>query len=224
MRRPPVVLIVVAVLSTGVSVGWAAGSDSESPALHQSASAGGDDPATPEDPVLSSTEQAVEPATVSTDGTELVDHEEAVDDAEGVERAVDSSEDPAAPAIGPASPPHLEEKTAPVAHEPEPVAAPTTTTAPPASVVPAQPAVAFTASQAYGSCDEPVPYDIFSGTADPGSTVTISSPYGSGSTTADGSGHWERKVEFPSAPRGSTFTVTASGIGGSERFDFSVGH
>lgn len=95
-------------------------------------------------------------------------------------------------------------------------AAPTTTTAAP------QATVAFTASQQYGSCSEDVPYDIFSGTATPGSTVTVSSPYGSGRTTADGSGHWMRTVEFPSAPRGETFAVTAAGLGGSSTLSFTA--
>ena len=41
-------------------------------------------------------------------------------------------------------------------------------------------------------------------------------------TTADGHGHWERTVEFPSAPRGETFTVTVSGLGGSKSFTFTA--
>ena len=72
--------------------------------------------------------------------------------------------------------------------------------------------VAFSATQLYGSCNEDPPYDIFSGTAAPGATVTASSPYGSASTSAAGSGHWEMRVEFPSAPIGQTLSVTlASG-------------
>lgn len=94
----------------------------------------------------------------------------------------------------------------------------TTTTAPP------KPAVteAFTASQAYGSCGEDVPYDVFSGTATPGSTITVSSAYGSGTTTADGSGHWERRVEFPAAPRDETFAVRVVGLGGTVTLHFTA--
>lgn len=94
----------------------------------------------------------------------------------------------------------------------------TTTTAPPRPKA----TVAFTASQAYGSCGEDVPYDIFSGTATPGSTVTVSSPYGSGTTTADGSGHWERRVDFPAAPRDETFAVTVAGLGGTVTLHFTA--
>ncbi len=110
------------------------------------------------------------------------------------------------------------------APDPEPEAVVTTTSASPTTTVPpttttAAPAVtvAFSATQAYGSCDEPIPYDIFSGTATPGTSVAISSPYGSGSATADGNGHWEKKVEFAGAPKGETFAVTASGLGAARR-------
>lgn len=107
---------------------------------------------------------------------------------------------------------------------PEPVAVVTTTTAPPTTTT-AEPVVtvAFSATQAYGSCEEPIPYDIFSGTATPGTTVSISSAYGSGSTAADAKGHWEKKVEFAGAPRGETFAVTASGLGGSTSMHFTAG-
>ena len=126
--------------------------------------------------------------------------------------------------VTPAQPDHL----APVADDtPAPAAVVTTTTtvAPPTTTkAPSAPAatVAFTASQKYGSCGEAVPYDVFSGTANPGSTITISSSYGSGSTVADGNGHWSTTVEFPAAPRGETFTVTASGAGGSKTFSFTA--
>lgn len=100
----------------------------------------------------------------------------------------------------------------------------TTTTAAPAPTTTAAPVatVAFSASQQYGSCGEAVPYDIFSGTATPGTMVAISSPYGSGSATADAHGNWSRKVEFPSAPRNETFAVTVSGTGGSSMLHFTA--
>lgn len=101
----------------------------------------------------------------------------------------------------------------------------TTTTAAPAPTTTASPVaatVAFSATQKYGSCGEAVPYDIFSGTATPGSTVTISSAYGAGSATADADGHWGKKVEFPSAPRNETFAVNISGSGGSKTLSFTA--
>ena len=58
--------------------------------------------------------------------------------------------------------------------------APATTAAPhvdPPTHPPAPPAdvVGFSAGAAYGSCSEDPPYDVYSGTASPGTTVTISS-------------------------------------------------
>lgn len=85
----------------------------------------------------------------------------------------------------------------------------------------------FTAKQKYGSCGENVPYDVFYGKAAPGSTITVSSPHGSGSTTVGESGHWELKVKFPNAPASETFTVTVSAsTGESKTFTFvnTTGH
>lgn len=98
--------------------------------------------------------------------------------------------------------------TAPPA--PEPTAPPTT----------ARPTVAFTAAQAFGSCDENPPYDEFSGTATPGSRITVSSPYGGGSVTADGTGHWWVRITFPTAPVGESFTVRVAGPQGQRTFGF----
>ncbi len=128
------------------------------------------------------------------------------------------------PSVVPAGAEHLE--TGEPLTTSEPAAVVTTTSAPPARVAPTPTAplvtVAFTATQTYGSCGEDVPYDIFSGWATPGTTVSISSPYGSASTTVGAGGHWERKVEFPSAPRGETFSVTATGLGGSATLLFTA--
>ena len=211
MRRPPVVLIVVAVLLVGVGVGWASGTDTEAPTLAVA-------PAAPPEPV----ERAPAPAI---SGAEEVSAptEAPAPSSSPVERVVETPEQHP-PVVSEGAPGHLESKTEPLVVEVIEVATTTTTTIAPPATSPAAPSVAFSASQAYGSCDEPVPYDIFSGTAEPGSTVTISSPHGSGTAVADGSGHWERKVEFPGAPRGGSFTVTASGLGGSKSFSFTVGH
>ena len=67
--------------------------------------------------------------------------------------------------------------------------------------------IAFTAHQKYGECAEPIPFDIFFGTADPGALISVESPYGGGQAEADDSGHWELKVEFPHAPAGEAFEV-----------------
>ncbi len=81
--------------------------------------------------------------------------------------------------------------------------------------------VAFTANQKYGSCAEEVPYDVFWGTGKPGSTVWVGSPYGGGTTTVSGEGHWEIRVEFPEAPAGKTFEVVIEGEGGRKVFKFT---
>lgn len=94
----------------------------------------------------------------------------------------------------------------------------TTTTAPPppTTTAPTPPtttvvAVPFAAFSQYGSCEEDPPYDEYSGTATPGTVVTITSPWSAAAqTTADGAGNWYIRVEFPTAPVGELFTVTAS--------------
>lgn len=81
--------------------------------------------------------------------------------------------------------------------------------------------VEFTANQKYGSCGEAVPFDKFWGTAAPGSTIWVESPFGSGTTTANGDGHWEIRVEFPEAPLGEAFNVVIeSSDGGRATFTF----
>ena len=66
-------------------------------------------------------------------------------------------------------------------------------------------AVGFAASAAYGSCSEDPPYDIYSGTAEPGTRISITSLYGSGTATADEHGHWEKKVVFAGSPLDEAF-------------------
>ena len=75
----------------------------------------------------------------------------------------------------------------------------------------------FTANQTYGSCSEPIPYDVFSGKAKPGSTVMVMSPYGSASTTANEDGAWSVEIQFPSAPYNKTFTVTVKDHAGTNK-------
>lgn len=79
----------------------------------------------------------------------------------------------------------------------------------------------FTAYATFGSCSETPPYDVYYGTAAPGTIVTISSAYGSGSASADAEGHWEKKVHFESAPYGVMFVVTvADHTGKTQSFEF----
>jgi hypothetical protein len=79
----------------------------------------------------------------------------------------------------------------------------------------------FTAIQKYGSCSEPVPYDVFSGKAEPGTTVSVTSPHGSGTAAVDGEGNWSVRVEFPTAPYKVEFTVTVKDqTGATKNFAF----
>ena len=80
----------------------------------------------------------------------------------------------------------------------------------------------FTANQKYGSCGEAIPYDVFWGTAKPGATIYVESPYGGGTTTASEKGHWELKVKFPEAPVGTFGVVVESSDGGRAEFSFTV--
>lgn len=85
---------------------------------------------------------------------------------------------------------------------------PTTTTSPPTTT---SSSASFTAAARYGSCELDPPYDEYSGTAAPGATVTITSPYSDPvQVTAAGDGTWAVTVFFPSAPANETFTVSLS--------------
>jgi len=79
----------------------------------------------------------------------------------------------------------------------------------------------FSANQQYGSCGEDEPYDVFWGTAEPGATIWVESPYGSGSTTANGDGGWEIKVFFNEAPFDQIFEIVVEAdSGGRKVFTF----
>ena len=79
----------------------------------------------------------------------------------------------------------------------------------------------FSANATFGSCSETPPWDIYYGTGEPGSLVTISSEYGSGSVEVSGEGTWEKKVFFESAPPDKPFLVTVSDeFGRSKKFEF----
>ena len=101
---------------------------------------------------------------------------------------------------------------------PTTTAAPTTTTVPPTTTT--APAL-FTAAARYGSCELDPPYDEYSGTATPGATVTITSPYSSATAVvADGNGDWAVTVFFLTAPANETFTVSVTDGSSVKTFDF----
>ncbi|MGZ8784290.1 MAG: hypothetical protein ACXW1Y_01850 [Acidimicrobiia bacterium] len=81
--------------------------------------------------------------------------------------------------------------------------------------------IEFTANRTYGSCSEPEPYDKYYGTATPGTTIAVSSAYGSGTTVVGAGGEWAVKVFFTGTTPGEPFVVTASDSEGhAQSFEF----
>lgn len=83
--------------------------------------------------------------------------------------------------------------------------------------------VEFSANQVYRTCPSSPPFDVFWGTAQPGSKVIVSSEWGSGSVKANADGGWELRVEFPDAPAGVWFAVNvkSEATGTTKIFEFS---
>lgn len=68
----------------------------------------------------------------------------------------------------------------------------------------------FSALATYGSCTSAPPYDVYYGTGEPGSVVSITSEHGSGETTVGENGEWEKQVFFEGAPPNEMFGVRIS--------------
>lgn len=72
-------------------------------------------------------------------------------------------------------------------------------------------AIEFTAKQKYGSCSDLEPYDVFLGTARPGSAITAATEgHGSATTVAGDSGYWDLTLFFINTTPGESFVVTVS--------------
>jgi hypothetical protein len=98
---------------------------------------------------------------------------------------------------------------------------PVTTTEPATTTTTKQELAEFDASATYGSCTEDPPFDVYYGVGEPGSTIYVVSPYGSGTTTVNGEGHFEIQVFFPGAPPGEGFQVKVKDqYGRQESFEF----
>jgi hypothetical protein len=82
---------------------------------------------------------------------------------------------------------------------------PETTEPPPKD--PPRDEIEFTAHSVYGSCEENPPYDVYWGTAPPGTPIYVESEFGSGVVEANENGDWEIRVYFPEAPVEKEFTV-----------------
>jgi len=99
--------------------------------------------------------------------------------------------------------------------------APTTTTTEPTTTTTEKKPAEFSASATFGSCSETPPYDVYHGTGEPGSLVTVSSEFGSGSVEVGAEGQWEKKVFFETAPPGEPFVVRVSDeYGRAKEFEF----
>lgn len=87
---------------------------------------------------------------------------------------------------------------------------------------PEAPAHDFTAQAAFVECDSTPPFNEYWGKAAPGATVTIESPYGGSSVTANGEGTWEARIEFPDAPVGEKFIVRITSSQGGKVFELPM--
>jgi hypothetical protein len=96
---------------------------------------------------------------------------------------------------------------------------PTTTTTVPATTTTTT--VAFTMKQKWKTSSAAPPFEEFSGTAARGATITITSAYGSGTTTVDQAGNWALRVEFPNAPVNVAFTGKVKTAQGQRTFTFT---
>jgi hypothetical protein len=87
---------------------------------------------------------------------------------------------------------------------------------------PAPEPVEFTAQAAFTTCDSNPVFNEYWGRATAGSTISISSAYGSKVVTAGGEGHWEARVEFPEVPVGTTFVVIVTNSASGTVYEFPL--
>lgn len=81
-------------------------------------------------------------------------------------------------------------------------------------VRPTAPVNGFTANAAFVECDATPPFNEYWGKGAVGSTITITSPYGSGQAVTGADGKWSARIEFPDAPVGQPFEVTVTSTQG----------
>ena len=80
--------------------------------------------------------------------------------------------------------------------------------------------VPFTAVQTFRASVDAEPFEHFSGTATPLSTVSIQSPYGAAGAVADSQGRWSTAVFFDAPGGPEPFTITVTAVNGEATFDF----
>lgn len=97
----------------------------------------------------------------------------------------------------------------------------TTTTTTSTSTTTTTVTVAFTAVRVNSTSNASPPYADYSGTANPGATISVTSAYGSADATANAQGNWSVRVTFPTAPVGLAFRVRATTAQGIRSFTFT---
>jgi hypothetical protein len=97
----------------------------------------------------------------------------------------------------------------------------TTTTTTVASPTTTAQSFAFTMTQKWKTSSASPPFEEFSGTAQPGATITITSSYGGGTTVVGPTGAWALRVEFPNAPLNTQFTGKVKTAQGQKTFTFN---
>ena len=83
------------------------------------------------------------------------------------------------------------------------------------------PDVAFSAQQEFLASQEPEPWEFFSGTATPLSTIIVSSEFGTASAVSDENGAWSTAVFFDAPGSNEPFPVGVEAVNGSVTFDFT---
>ncbi len=83
-------------------------------------------------------------------------------------------------------------------------------------------AVDFTANAALTTTDAATPFNEYWGTSTAGAVISITSDYGSKQVESNAEGKWSARIEFPSAPVGSTFNVHLTSSKGEAVYDFPL--
>jgi hypothetical protein len=81
--------------------------------------------------------------------------------------------------------------------------------------------VEFTANAALTTSSSTPPFNEYWGTAQPGTVIVISSPYGGAERVAGEAGGWDARIEFPGAPIGETFVVKVKSVATGQVKEFS---
>ena len=82
-------------------------------------------------------------------------------------------------------------------------------------------AVPFTAEQQFLASQDDEPWEYFSGTATPLSTVVVRSDYGTASVLADETGEWGTAVFFDAPGSEQPFPVVVEAVNGTATFEFT---